>query len=131
MALLQYHQENNPYLQAAIERSEEAQKKAKEEEQEEIERKRREDGRQYEFEVNGFNIGDSLMRRANAINDNGQALSDKLQEEDMEREISDDDLLNAEPDSLESEIDSALKDTSSDDDIEDIESSISSKSGII
>lgn len=114
-------EDNNPYLQAAIERSEEAQKKAKEEEQEEIERKRREDGRQYEFEVNGFNIGDSLMRRANAINDNGQALSNQLQEEDMEREISDDDLLNAEPDSLESEIDSALKDTSSDDDIEDIE----------
>ena len=111
-------EENNPYLQAAIERSEEAQKKAKEEEQEEIERKRREDGRQYEFEVNGFNIGDSLMRRANAINDNGQALSNQLQEEDMEREISDDDLLNAEPDSLENEIDSALKDTSSDDDIE-------------
>lgn len=106
------------YVQAALDRSAQAQAEAEQKAQEEIERKRQLEGREYEYEVNGFNIGDSLMRRAKTLDKNGTALNQQLQDEDLEREISDDDILNEDPVSIEDDIEMSTLDENADDDIE-------------
>lgn len=91
-------------LQAALER-EEARKKAEQEAAEEAERERKNDGREYEYEVNGINLGDSLVRRLNTANENVRAMQEAMAQEDLEREAG----------MIEDEIDEL------DDDVEEIE----------
>lgn len=91
-------------LQAALER-EEARKKAEQEAIEEAERERKNDGREYEYEVNGINLGDSLVRRLNTANENVRAMQEAMAQEDLEREAG----------IIEDEIDEL------DDDVEEIE----------
>ena len=74
-------------IKSAIEKENEEKIK---EEQRAIEAKnleRKADGREYEYEVEGFNIGDAIMRRAHTIDNNGSALSEQLAEERLEEEI--------------------------------------------
>ena len=74
-------------IKSAIEKENEEKLK---EEQRAIEAKnleRKADGREYEYEVEGFNIGDAIMRRAHTIDNNGSALSEQLAEERLEEEI--------------------------------------------
>ena len=74
-------------IKSAIEKENEEKIK---EEQRAIEAKnleRKADGREYEYEVEGFNIGDATMRRAHTIDNNGSALSEQLAEERLEEEI--------------------------------------------
>ena len=98
---------NNPYLQAALDRADAAEKKKEDFENQEKENERKNDGRKYEYEIEGFNIGDSLMRRFNTLDQNASHLSEKLDEEDLEKEISDDDRLNEET-SLDDELNAAI-----------------------
>ena len=74
-------------IKSAIEKENEEKLK---EEQRAIDAKnleRKADGREYEYEVEGFNIGDAIMRRAHTIDNNGSALSEQLAEERLEEEI--------------------------------------------
>ena len=74
-------------IKSAIEKENEEKIK---EEQRAIEAKnleRKADGREYEYEVEGFNIGDATMRRAHTIDNDGSALSEQLAEERLEEEI--------------------------------------------
>ena len=74
-------------IKSAIEKENEEKIK---EEQRAIEAKnleRKADGREYEYEVEGFNIGDAIMRRAHTNDNNGSALSEQLAEERLEEEI--------------------------------------------
>ena len=74
-------------IKSAIEKENEEKIK---EEQRAIEAKnleRKADGREYEYEVEGFNICDAIMRRAHTIDNNGSALSEQLAEERLEEEF--------------------------------------------
>lgn len=73
-------------IQAALERAE-AIKEAEREKEEELLKERRNDGRQYEMEVEGFNIGDSLVRRAMAVNEKVAEVQQELMEEELTEDI--------------------------------------------
>lgn len=73
-------------IQAALERAE-AIKEAEREKEEELLKERRNDGRQYEMEVEGFNIGDSLVRRAMAVNEKVAEAQQELMEEELTEDI--------------------------------------------
>lgn len=77
--------ERNIRLAQEREKEIEAQKQA---EFEASERERKNDGRKYDYEVEGFNIGDSLMRRMNALDEAVAEKQQEMNEEDMEQEIS-------------------------------------------
>lgn len=100
------------YVKLAIEREEKAKMQSEKEKEEAQNRKRLEDGREYEYEVAGFNIGDAIMRRAHTIDNNGKAMSEALEDARMEKEIEDeekttDDQLN-ESESFEDDLDESL-----------------------
>lgn len=69
--------------QAALERQANIEK-AKQEAAEAAEAERKNDGRIYDMEVEGFNIGDSLVRRAVAANERVAQLQQEQFEQDME-----------------------------------------------
>lgn len=73
-------------MQAAIDRAN-AIKEAEEQKEKELLEERRNDGRQYEMEVEGFNIGDSLVRRALAANEKVSAAQQELMQEELTEEI--------------------------------------------
>ena len=73
--------ERNIRLAQEREKEIEAQKQA---EFEASERERKNDGRKYDYEVEGFNIGDSLMRRMNALDEAVAEKQQEMNEEDME-----------------------------------------------
>ncbi len=106
-------------LQAALER-EEARKKAEQEAAEEAERERKNDGREYEYEVNGINLGDSLVRRLNTANENVRAMQEVMAQEDLEREAG---MIEDEIDELDDDVEE-IKDIEEDDMFksEDVES---------
>lgn len=73
-------------MQAAIERAEEREAQAKAAEAQ-AEAERKNDGRKYDLEVEGFNIGDSLVRRMEFLNEKAASTQDQIAEEDLEREV--------------------------------------------
>lgn len=77
----------NQNLKAALQREEDEKKAAADAEAQALEDQRRAEGREYELEVGGFNIGDSLVRRMQTMQQNGEELSKAIEEEDLEREI--------------------------------------------
>ena len=110
----------NKYVQAAIDRA------AKKEEEEKAaaeaykEEERRLDGREYEYEVEGFNIGDAIVRRARTLDTNGQELSDALLQEDIEADIEKSEL-DTDEESFEDELSDSLGMNDTDeDDIDDV-----------
>lgn len=111
-------EEQDPYVRAALERQKAAEDAQKAAEEEAIKRKRMEDGREYEYEVNGINIGDAIMRRARTLDRNGSALSKQIEEEELEEEIGDDDILNEEDASIEDELSDSMLNAAKED-IED------------
>lgn len=74
-------------LQAALERDRKEKEEAEAKALEAYEDLKKNDGREYEYEVEGFNIGDSIMRRAKTLDTNAQALSDKIDEAKMNEVI--------------------------------------------
>mgnify|MGYP004537479883 CR=1 FL=1 len=98
-------------MQAAIERAEEREAEAKAAEAE-AEAERKNDGRKYDLEVEGFNIGDSLVRRMEYLNERAAETQEQIAEEDIEAEI---DEAVDEIDSDESDFDEV------DEDVDDIE----------
>ena len=82
-----YMMNEQDYVNMALEREKEKEEEAKKKEEEAKNLERKIDGREYEFEVEGFNIGDAIMRRAHVLDDNGKALSEQLEDERMDEEI--------------------------------------------
>ena len=74
-------------LQAALERDRKEKEAAEAAALEAYNDLKKSDGREYEYEVAGFNIGDSIMRRARTLDANAQALSDQIDEERMNEAI--------------------------------------------
>lgn len=98
------------YMQQAVKREEEKKAEMEREAEEALNRERELDGREYEYMVEGFNIGDAIMRRAHTIDDNGRALSEKLANEELEKEITTDEALNSEDASFDDELSEGLND---------------------
>lgn len=74
-------------IQAALDREEEI-KKAEAEAIAKAEAERKNDGREYEMEVEGFNIGDSLVRRARFVDQKVAEAQAVLSEQEAEDEVS-------------------------------------------
>lgn len=102
-------------MQAAIERAEEREAEAKAAEAE-AEAERKNDGRKYDLEVEGFNIGDSLVRRMEYLNERAAETQEQIAEEDIESEIEDD---VDEVDSDESDFDDEVDEDDTEQDFED------------
>lgn len=96
-------------MQAAIERAEEREEQLKAA-QAAAEAERKNDGRKYDLEVEGFNIGDSLARRMEMLNEKAAQAQEAIAEEDLEKEIEDvdseDDIEDVDDADTESEEDS-------------------------
>lgn len=76
-------------LQATLRRQAEEEKAKQKADLEAYNELRARDGREYEYEVAGFNIGDSIMRRAHTLDDNARAMQQSLSDDMIEKEISD------------------------------------------
>ena len=104
-------------MQAAIERAEEREEQLKAA-QAAAEAERKNDGRKYDLEVEGFNIGDSLARRMEMLNEKAAQAQEAIAEEDLEKEIEDvDSEDNAEEDA--DYIDTESEEDSDADDVAD------------
>ena len=103
-------------MQAAIERAEEMEAEAKAA-QERAEAERKNDGRKYDLEVEGFNIGDSLVRRMEFLNEKAAEAQDAIADEDLEAEV---DEVESEDDTDEiNEINTAEEQEEADEDLDD------------
>lgn len=80
-------------LQATLQREKEEAEAAEAARLEALEKEKREDGRQYEMEVEGFNIGDSLVRRMQTLQKNGNDLAEALADQDIEADIEGDEAV--------------------------------------
>ena len=103
-------------MQAAIERAEEMEAEAKAA-QERAEAERKNDGRKYDLEVEGFNIGDSLVRRMEFLNEKAAEAQDAIADEDLEAEV---DEVESENDTDETdEVNTAEEQEEADEDLDD------------
>lgn len=101
-------------MQAAIERAEEREAELKAAEKA-AEMERKNDGRKYDLEVEGFNIGDSLVRRMEMLNEKAAQAQEEIAEEDLEKEI--EEVASDDTDDVDAdEVDDELLEEDTDDD---------------